>query len=421
MLAHGGDMLTYTIAVTLTGNSLSGIVVTDTLPVGVSFSDFMSNPYGITGGFNAATDQLQWSLPSPLAPGVYQFSYQTRVNDFVEANSPLLNRAELTYPGQTSSLVSSVPVTVIGNYTVNVNVYNSAGEIVKTILLKQFTQPITNVQLLSSDLISTLQGAGSEIDLVYNGTVISIWDGTNGANDPVTNGKYHLQIDSISDTGVVTSVSQEVMVSRKLATITVKVYNGAGEVVRTLYNVVDDPVGASMMGVDLSAAVIKPGTAATGTVPSQERVIIQTSGTPVTLLWDGTNDAGTYVTSGNYQIEVHWNDGAGQTTDITKQMMVMAGSGTTGLVIARPNVLNAAHGMTTTFDATAVSGAYAIKTSVYALSGELVEVLQSAPGTLTVDWDATGKASGLYIAVVEVQTPQGGTVSVQRMKVLILR
>jgi hypothetical protein len=201
----------------------------------------------------------------------------------------------------------------------------------------------------------------------------------------------------------------------------VNIYNSAGEVVRTLYDMLDDPLGANMTGLDLSATMIKPGVSPSGNVPSKEWVTIQTSGTPVTLLWDGTNDRGTYVTPGNYEIEVHWNDGAGQTTDITKQVMVMAGSGTVGLVVAKPNALNEVNGMITTFDGTAVTNAYAIKASVYTLAGELVEVRQSSAGTPQVDWNATGKASGVYIAVIEIQTSQGGVLGIQRLKILITR
>jgi hypothetical protein len=54
------------------------------------------------------------------------------------------------------------------------------------------------------------------------------------------------------------------------------------------------------------------------------------------------------------------------------------------------------------------------------MAGELVAILQSTGGSPKVNWDATGHASGLYIAVVEVGGSNGGTISVQRQKFLIL-
>jgi uncharacterized repeat protein (TIGR01451 family) len=425
--AHAGDVLTYTINVKVTGNNGTGLVVTDNLPAGVSFTGFSAGNI-VAGTFNAATDQLQWIMPSPLAVGTYPLSYQTTVGSFLAGNSVLTNGAKLISP-ISGTLNTSVPVTVIGNYTVKINVYNSAGEVIKTILIKNFTQPINSITLSASNTISTLQGPGSTILIMYGSTQIGSWDGTNNSGVPVTNGSYLIQVDNMGQNGVVTSVSQKAIVNRSLANISAAVYNGAGEKVRDLYNVINDPLGINMTNVSLSASTFKAGVnnaLANGTPGTSGNmnlayVYIETSGDPVTLSWDGTNNGGTIVTPGVYTISVHWNDGSGNTADISRNIIVIGSYGVSGTVIAKPNVLNQSNGFITTFDAGTVQNAYSMKVRIYATSGQLVKALQSSPGQLQVQWDTSaGVASGIYIASVEVDGASGGMISRQKLKVLMI-
>lgn len=412
--------MTYTIAVTVTGNNATGLVVTDTLPANVSFVGFTAtNPF--PGFYTQATGLLQWTIPSPLGIGVYLLSYQTQVNNFVPANSIILNKAQVT-GSTTAPIIASVPVTTIGSFTVKVNVYNSAGEVVKTIVIQQYSQPVNSITLSTSNTITTLSGPGSTIEIFYDGYLIGTWNGTNNLGQPVSNGSYSIQVDNMGQTGVVTSVDQTAIVNRSLANITANVYNEAGELVRTLYNVVSDPVGSNMTNVTLSSNILRPSVTAPtgGSSTNVANILIETSGTPVTLTWDGTNSGGTIVTPGVYTIEVHWNDGTGQTSDISREIVVMPGPGASGIAVARPNVLNATNGMTTTFDATGIQNAYSIKVQVYTMTGQLIQVLNSPQGSPTVPWNATGMASGIYIAVMEVDNSNGGVISRQRLKVLLL-
>jgi flagellar hook assembly protein FlgD len=309
-------------------------------------------------------------------------------------------------------------VTVTGQYTVTISVYNEAGEVVKTISIQQFSQPV-NSAALSSKTITTLKGPGGSVQIFYQGHLIGTWDGTNDSNLPVTNGAYEIKIDSVGTTGVHTSVDQQVVVSRSLANVTINIYNGAGEVIRKLYGLLDDSSGTQMTDVSLSTNVIKPGSASSSTLSSSVQILVMTSSGPVTLTWDGTSDAGKNVTSGEYQIEVHWDDGQGA-TNITRGILVMSAAGADGIVIARPNVLGNSGGTITTFDATGVLNAYTIKVSVYTMAGELMKVIQGPTGTAMANWDADGSASGLYIAVAKVDNANGGTITVQRVKILVL-
>ena len=83
-----------------------------------------------------------------------------------------------------------------------------------------------------------------------------------------------------------------------------------------------------------------------------------------------------------------------------------------------PNILNATNGMTTTFNAAGVTNASGLKVKIYTIAGELVQAFVS--GTPTAAWNASGLASGIYIANVEVDNANGGVVSQQRLKILVL-
>jgi hypothetical protein len=58
---------------------------------------------------------------------------------------------------------------------------------------------------------------------------------------------------------------------------------------------------------------------------------------------------------------------------------------------------------------------------VYDMAGELVQSPASGQaGTNLAQWDASGVASGMYIAVVDALNAQGGLVGRQRLKIVVI-
>jgi hypothetical protein len=214
-------------------------------------------------------------------------------------------------------------------------------------------------------------------------------------------------------------VSQQAIVNRQLATITASIYNSAGELVRTLYNVVSDSFNSQMTNVNLSSNVIKPGSSTTGNTASLQ-IIVVTSGTPVTLTWDGTNNSATVVTPGSYTIQLNWDDGRGASTDISRTVLVTPPTGSTGVVVARPNVLEPSQTMSTTIDGTGISNAWTVNMRVYTIAGQLITSVQGTPGTASVIWNASGMASGIYFVGVDVLNANGGNIDHQTLKILVL-
>ena len=80
-----------------------------------------------------------------------------------------------------------------------------------------------------------------------------------------------------------------------------KIYNEAGEVVKTLYVYSSNPVAGTVSQLKLSASSIEPTSGpVTGNLPTQLTITLN-NGT--TIVWDGTSDNGGVVPSGQYFIE----------------------------------------------------------------------------------------------------------------------
>ena len=203
---------------------------------------------------------------------------------------------------------------------------------------------------------------------------------------------YYIKVDNSDNLGVVTSITQTVVVSRQLETVSVKIFNEAGEEVRTLTSTVADAQGTQLNLTQLTSTVIQPGS------PTQGQLgIILSNG--VTLNWDGHSDGGQIVTNGEYYLEIHVSNGNNQ-------------------VWAAPNsVVDGASPVTFTVNAADPQN---LTVRVYDVAGELVTTVKGDPGASTAVWKPGNVASGLYIAVAEaVETSSNHLTVRQTVKVLV--
>lgn len=417
--AQGGTTLTYTLAVTVAAGDFAGVTVTDTLPANVAFAGLGAVGAG-TAAFNTTDSLLTWTLPASLAPGAYSLAYQTKVNLLAPAGTPVVNGAELTFPSLANPLTSSTTVQVTGSYTVKVGVYNEAGELIKSLQILQLSQAVNSLSLQGRE-ITRLAGVGSQILLYCQGSLLGMWDGTDSSGEPVSNGVYHIQVLSVDSEGVATTVTQEAVVSRNLAQVSAAVYNEAGEVVRHLTAWVDDASSAGMTNVTLSGGVLEPGAAGTPGTPNQIQILIQSSASAVTLSWDGTDDQGGYVISGHYLLSVHWDGGQGASSDISKTVLVVGGGAREeATVIAEPNLLNTSIGQKRVSFIGPSGQGLTLRVKVFTITGELAASFQGDSETGQAFWNASGMASGLYLAVVEKLNASGGLSGRQILKISVI-
>jgi len=378
------------------------VQVTDVIPSHLTYLSAGIVPNG--GGFTFTSPAtLSWNWPS-LPVGTYSFTYQVKVNNFVAGGTVLTNNAQLTYTGMAAPQTASVNVRVTGAYTVKVDVYNEAGELVEEIYSAQLSQPVLSV-VLSNSVMSNLE---TPVTLLFSGAPVTAWNGTNGDGVPVPNGSYYIKVQNTDPYGVSTTVSQVVTVSRSVAKVQVDIFNEAGEVVRHLYAYVDDANNSQLTSMELSANVLSIGNdqPGSGGNTNQATIVLNTG---VTLTWDGRNDNGQLVTGGHYEIEVHFTNGKGRESVISKGILVQndQNSPINGNLYAQPNILKNGTTRTTLVVNSGLNLMLHVK--VYDVAGELVPAsLQppAIPNQATID--VSGLSSGLYFAVVDLTDPATG-------------
>jgi len=417
--ASPGSILVYTITFNVTGTSASNVVITDPLPSNTTFMSFGSVPSGAATAYNQATSVLNWQMPTVLAPGQYQLTYQASINNLVAGGLDIQNCAVLTNAA-TGPLTACADTRTIGDYTVKIGVYNEAGELIASLPVSQFSQSIENINLQSGE-ITALNGAGSSTAIYFDGVVIGTWNGLDLSGNPVTNGKYYVKVDSMSSLGVVNSVTQPVVVNRGISKVTIKIYNEAGEVVRNLYGYMSNPDPNMATQVTLSVTAFEPTSGTpSGNIPTDLKIMLN-NGT--TVVWNGQADSGTVVTSGQYYIEVYAVDGQGGETEITKKVTVLSDNAHQGMgnIVAEPNIVNPATGYTILIKSDSGQNLNLVY-HVYNTAGELVHKPSPTDltGPNTSTWDASGVASGLYFAVVDALNSQGGLAGRQNLKIIVI-
>jgi flagellar hook assembly protein FlgD len=340
-------------------------------------------------------------------------TYQVMVNNLVPGGLNIDNCATAAYLGGVSS--ACVTTVTTGQYTVKIGVYNEAGELIESLPVSQYSQAI-NTFTLGSSAITAVSGPGSTIAIYFSGIPVGSWNGQDGSGNPVGNGQYYVKVDSISNMGVDTSVTQPIEVSRTVYKVAVKIYNEAGEVVKTLYVYSSNPVAGTASQLQLSASSFAPTSGpVTGSIPAQLTVTLN-NGT--TIVWDGTGDNGGVVPSGQYFIEASVQNGTGGETIMTAHVMVVSDTANAGMgnILAEPNLLNGVTGYEVTFSSS-VPG-LTLDYRVYDAAGELVRSKVSGEaGSSSAQWDATGKASGLYFAVVDANNAKGGLIGYKILKI----
>jgi hypothetical protein len=410
-VAASGDLVTYSVILNVVEAAANSVTVTDVLPANMSFQSFSLVPPG--GVTSAVGNSLSWYFPS-LPVGAVTLTYQAVVGPLLVGGTVLTNNAQLTYAGNPVPQKASVNIVVAALFKVQVAVYNEAGELIKDIWVQELSQEVKTFSLTGAT-ITSLEG---KTYVMVGGQIIASWDGTTQSGSPATNGVYYVQVTSTDPYGVVTNVSQTVTVSRSIAQIQIDIYNEAGEVVKHLYSVADDPGNSPLGQVQLSSAMIAPRVG-TPTPGGNNSVTIMFNGTSV--VWDGTSDSGAIVTNGDYLVNVHWTDGSGGEEEVSKGVIVQRGNSavTNGNVYAAPNILKGVGSTTVMANSTTP---LTLTVSLYDVTGELVKrPVTGAIGSNQVTLDASGLASGLYLAVVDLADGNGHFIQQQTTKIVVLR
>ena len=251
--------------------------------------------------------------------------------------------------------------------------------------------------------LSTPDSLGNTI----GGTMFA-WDVTNSQEQFVEPGNYYIKVEEQDEYGHINVVVKDVEVVRTESYIELKVYNGAGELVRTIRET-DKPLPLT---ADLSGM--------------GDLIIVEKNGTPINvkygtgatdyIQWDGKNDNGTVVSSGNYELQLTVETPAGNVTRAAKTVILLREDKTYIKDFkASPSPYSKDSGVDhitfawTCLTAGETGGVYI---RVYNVAGEIVKEIKTTLQAGAATWDLKegmeGHVSrGFYIAVINATNAQG--------------
>ncbi|HTB22516.1 MAG TPA: T9SS type A sorting domain-containing protein [bacterium] len=188
-------------------------------------------------------------------------------------------------------------------YSVTVNIYNSAGEVVRNLYngsSANSPNQATVVQTLSSkggpqvDIIGLGGNAGNEL----------IWNAANNGGQAVASGTYYIQITTTNNFGQVQTQSTTVSIVSTAGMASLAIFNSAGELVANLSESLSNesslPVGMSLLlpPGKANAVISSPNSPS----PALTITVTLADGSTTPVLWNGLSAQGQPLQPGNYVV-----------------------------------------------------------------------------------------------------------------------
>jgi hypothetical protein len=287
--------------------------------------------------------------------------------------------------------------TYVPRFSFNIAIYNSAGELVRLLAgdLSSPDDPAVGFKLSSPTL---LPGSSDPLHVLAGGADL-VWNGGNDSGQAVSGGVYYVKLEVRDPFGHVEAFSREVSVFAPATPYSIRIFNSAGELVRTL----EAPANMASAPSRLDAG--KGGVASLGAGISFDL------GNGSSLDWDARNDSGQKVASGTYHAELLvQQQGSGTVIHSTSVAVLHSSEDFFAGAALMPNPLNSASGLKAEFRLAQGQG-LALTGRLYNLAGELV--LSSSndldPDKIILDLSGRGASSGTYVLAVTAKAPWGST------------
>jgi hypothetical protein len=295
-------------------------------------------------------------------------------------------------------------------FNIQVGVYNSAGELVRTLYQGSSQSNGLNPQLSAPSFLSgqalTIQFAGQ----LGNGSSSLSWTGINDQGQLISAGIYYLRIQSVDPFGKTTTSITAVSVLGPSTSSSATIYNSAGEVVARLAL----PAG---FGTLASVEPLKPSYVVGASSAPLQFQAVNVSGTTTVLSWNGQSSAGTNVSSGTYTVLVT-SAGKSGTMDQSSSFTVIDQGSSRSLDPYAKNPLGPSDTVLSMRFTPPSSGMTHL--ALYNAAGELVASALDMDGSGRADLQVRGLAGGTYLCVLSPEGP-GTRVGTSVFKVAIIR
>jgi len=309
-------------------------------------------------------------------------------------------------------------------YVLVLEVYNEAGEKVKTLADTGVAGDMSEVLLMASGKEAYAFNASSGPLTVFfpgldansqAGGVSFAWDGRADNGQNAGQGVYHIKATVTDSYGHVNTKVMNVQLLRVEEYARLSVYNTAGELVARVENA---SAGTGDRSLEMPDVIYTGYGAAPQAIKYSEFD---------TLVWDGRNLEGRLVMSGTYEVvlEIKAADGYSMAAVKTISVLCLGGPPVPGEIKAYPNPVYADNEsslkVTIAWENTQ-PGRGTVR--IYSLAGELVRKLDFDTASGKAVWDLKTSAgntasSGLYLANVTLRMENGGQGS-RTVKIMVI-
>gem|GEM_PF-3456870 len=304
-----------------------------------------------------------------------------------------------------TSTWTPIPTPQVLAYSITVTIFNSAGELVRSLYNGQNSVDPTGFTVVYQGV----QPDGTIpvlLSLLGNGSLPGIvWNTDNNNGQPVAPGVYQIQVQVVNNLDTVTTYNQQAIVLSGTGSDNLSIFNSAGELVDQI------PVGTlttPALGFTLGGS--STGVAGLGTSnPIVFKVQVGANSTTTTVQWDGTNSQGQPVQSGVYEVRLLFvAPGTSEVIKVIPVAILNPGNAqpqksVDGAIVApQPYLAKNSAGLMVTYRRIPDMN---MSARVYNLAGQLVLQGADVGGTGAFVLQANQLASGIYI--VELQMDEG--------------
>jgi len=284
-----------------------------------------------------------------------------------------------------------------GQPTYSLDLYNQAGELVRVIASGVPVQGQLADFTVTDPTFSPQ--AGQQAVILVDGVTYQ-WNGSNAGGQVVTSGTYYVQLKSTDNTGDQTVYTHSVTVLDSGKQFSLKIYNSAGELVRTLALGTYAGAMPDQLTVDHKTAVFGPSGGE-----------FNFNLGPASQLWNGLNDAGQMVQSGDYTVQLvsETQGSASVVNNITVSVLKTNASILDGAKVGPDPVGLGVQAVQVKLP-NAPSGSIVIG-RLYNVSGELIMAVTNTqqPGLLTFNLGQHRVSAGIYLLSLSSTAPWGQT------------
>jgi len=301
-------------------------------------------------------------------------------------------------------------------YTLNISVYNEAGEAVAVLFVGDVKGGISGAEITidgkegpfvfeqGSVLEVFLPEIETSVDPGNKGAMFG-WDGTNDQGQYVSQGVYYVQISRDDGFDHVDTLTETFTVINNMDYVEMNIYNSAGELVRSVREY------KSVESADIALLAVQPNPQALSYGKSDDSYVE----------WDGKSARGTYVSNGVYEVQFIFETKQGMITATKKVVVMNMEEDTIGEVRIIPNPYRGQEeGIKIAWSGI---GEGDVSIFIYNSAGELVKRTSAAVAQGSVVWDGktvSGEkaVSGLYVCVVR-SNDSAGFIERKRVKFAI--